>query len=86
LARLCGLSRRQLVRAFRAETGQTIGGYIQASVIARAKRLLQDTNAPVSEIAAEVGFTNPAAFSTAFRRACGSSPRDYRMATNRSGK
>lgn len=79
LAQLCGLSRRHLMRAFYEETGQTVGAFVQQAVIEHARQLLQATDTPIGLVANRVGFTNAAAFSTAFRRATGESPRNYRQ-------
>jgi AraC family transcriptional regulator len=84
LADLCGLSRRQLMRAFREETGQTVGFFIQNLTLERAKLLLRQTNMPIAEVAAQVGFTTPASFSTAFRRSLGESPRRFRSSRGKS--
>jgi AraC family transcriptional regulator len=78
LAALCQLSRRQLIRAFRAETGQTIGTFVQSVMMERAKGLLIDGSLSISEIAVALGFGTAAGFSTAFRRHFGQSPRVYR--------
>jgi AraC family transcriptional regulator len=78
LAGLCGLSRRQLMRAFREETGQTIGAFIQTMTVEHAKTLLSETDAPVGVIAGRLGFATAAAFSAAFRRATGQPPRSFR--------
>jgi AraC family transcriptional regulator len=78
LAALCQLSRRHLIRAFRAETGETIGGFVQRLTTERAKSLLRGSEKPVAAIAAELGFATAAAFSAAFHRATGQSPRDFR--------
>ncbi|WHO37239.1 helix-turn-helix transcriptional regulator [Sphingobium sp. AP49] len=78
LAELCGLSRRQLMRAFREETGRTVGAFVQDLTLDRAKALLQHTDLPIGEVAAQVGFTTATAFSTAFRRSIGESPRSFR--------
>jgi AraC family transcriptional regulator len=80
LAALCRLSRRQLVRAFRAETGETIGAFVRAVTIDRAKRMLADTDMPIGDVAAALGFARPSAFATAFRRSCGRTPREFRKA------
>lgn len=79
LADLCGLSQRHLMRAFREETGQTLGAFVQQAAIERACQLLRTTDCPVSAVAHTSGFTNAAAFSTAFRRTTGETPRDYRQ-------
>lgn len=84
LAALCQLSRRHLIRAFRAETGETIGGFVQRLTTERARSLLRESEKPVAAIAAELGFTTAAAFSAAFHRATGQSPRDFRS-SRRSG-
>lgn len=80
LARLCGLSRRQLMRAFRQETGQTVGAYVQRVLLDRARALLRETDLPIAEIARQSGFASPTSFATAFRRAQGHPPRTYRSA------
>lgn len=81
LAELCGLSRRQLMRAFREETGRTVGAFVQDLTLERAKVLLQNTDLPIGEVAAQLGFTTATAFSTAFRRSVGESPRNFRAAS-----
>lgn len=79
LAELCGLSRRQLTRAYREETGRTISAFVQDATVERARALLTDTDRPIMAVADAVGFTNPAAFASAFRRATGQTPRAYRQ-------
>jgi AraC family transcriptional regulator len=78
LAILCGLSRRHLIRAFRQQTGQTIGSFVQQITIERAQKLLAETDDPIKIVAAKMGFSSSAAFATAFRRSCGISPREFR--------
>lgn len=80
LAELCGLSRRQLTRAFREETGRTITAFVRELTLERAQRLLSESDLPIGSIAQEVGFTNAAAFSYAFRRETGQTPRAFRDA------
>jgi AraC family transcriptional regulator len=80
LAALCGLSRRHLMRAFREETGGTIGAFVEAAALDRAKRLLSETDTPIAAVAAQGGFATAAGFSVAFRRATGQTPRSFRVA------
>ena len=47
-----------------------------------ARRLLRHSNTPIATISYRLGFSDPAAFSRAFRRWFGSTPRDFR-ANNR---
>jgi len=44
----------------------------------RACAMLQESAQPIEHIAARLGYRSPEAFATAFRRASGMSPRDYR--------
>lgn len=79
IASTCQLSRRHLMRAFRQETGQTVGEFVRCLAIEKAMTLLKDSDQPVATIASIVGFTNPSAFASAFRRISGQSPRQYRI-------
>jgi AraC family transcriptional regulator len=83
LAELCGLSVRQLTRAFRASRGCTVGSHISTTRIELAKRHL-DTDESIKEIASLLGYSTPSAFSYAFRRATGSTPRQFRARQLRS--
>jgi AraC family transcriptional regulator len=77
LARLCSVSVRQLTRGFRASRGCSIGDYIAHGRIDLAKRLLNSAES-IKGIAFQLGFTSPSSFSFAFRRATGSTPRQFR--------
>jgi len=78
IAAACRMSTRHLMRAFRKETGVTLGAYVEQVTIERAKRLLRETQSPIAAIAADTGFATPAGFSAAFRRATGQTPRGFR--------
>jgi AraC family transcriptional regulator len=71
LAGLCGLTVRHLSRAFKAETGQSLGKFVEAATLDRARALLADTRLPICEIATMLGFSNSTSFGYAFRRATG---------------
>ncbi|WP_395335316.1 AraC family transcriptional regulator [Novosphingobium sp. BL-8A] len=71
-------SPRHLIRTFRATTGETLTGYIAKRRIARAQEQLRDDAMMIKVIAGNCGFQSPAAFSAAFRRATGLTPREYR--------
>jgi AraC family transcriptional regulator len=75
LAGLCGMTVRHLGRAFRRETGQTIGKYIESAMIDRAKKMLSDGTA-VAEVAKSLGYSTSGSFAAAFRRATGLLPRE----------
>lgn len=79
LAQECGLSSRHLMRTFKNTVGTTISNYISDARIARAKRELVEEGAMVKVVAGNCGFQSAAAFSAAFRKATGLSPRRFRQ-------
>ena len=71
-------SRRQLQRAF-AEAGETsFRTYLQRVRLERAADLLAHGAMPVNQVAAAVGYRQPAQFAKAFRRHHGDSPSAFR--------
>ena len=82
LANLCGLSPRQLARAFRQSRGCSLGQYVAQARVDSAKRLLA-TDRSIKAIAGMLGFTTPASFTYAFRRSSGASPREFRSRSGR---
>jgi AraC family transcriptional regulator len=82
LSRSCSLSVRQLTRGFRASRGCSISDYVERSRIESAKRLLAQEGS-VKSIAFATGFASPSSFAYAFRRATGSSPRQFRSRVHR---
>ena len=79
LADLCGLTERQLRRAFKAETGFTIGRYIDEAAMERAHLLLTTTDLPISGIAQRLGFATADSFAQSFRRLTGVPPSKVRQ-------
>ncbi|MEU6243932.1 MULTISPECIES: AraC family transcriptional regulator [unclassified Streptomyces] len=73
-----GYSRRTLVRAVRAATGQTPKGFIDRRVILEAKRLLAHTDMPIGRVGAAVGFPDAANFSKFFHLHTGQTPVAFR--------
>ncbi|MFT3928801.1 MAG: AraC family transcriptional regulator [Spongiibacteraceae bacterium] len=78
LAVLCKMSVRQLSRGFRTSRGSSIGDYIGKSLINHAKRLLI-ADGDIKATAYTLGFSSPASFGAAFRRATGSTPRMFKQ-------
>ncbi|MBO7742761.1 helix-turn-helix domain-containing protein [Paenibacillus sp. MWE-103] len=73
-----GLNERYLNQLFKAVTGTTIGQYVLAARIESAKRLLETTTMPITEIAIVSGFYDGAHFSKAFRASVSRTPQEYR--------
>lgn len=63
---------------FKVETGQNLVKYITQIRIDRSKKLLEQTNMKVSDVAASVGYANTSYFISIFRNQEGASPSQYR--------
>ncbi|MET3871145.1 AraC family transcriptional regulator [Puniceicoccus vermicola] len=73
-----GVSRRNLERRFRSELGIGVHERIQTVQVARAKRLLLESNLRISEVAERTGFGNLRRFDRVFRQVEGCQPSEYR--------
>jgi transcriptional regulator GlxA family with amidase domain len=78
MAERSGMTERGFHRRFKKATGQAPGDYIQTLRIEEAKQLLETSAAPIDEIAAEVGYSEPSSFRSAFRKRVGISASAYR--------
>ena len=75
-----GLSAERLNRMVRSETGRSALELIHARLAREACRRLVHVAAPVSSLAFELGFEDPAYFSRFVKRHTGVAPREYRAA------
>src|SRR5574344_1890601 len=73
-----GLSAERLNRLVRAETGHSAQHVVHARLVREACRLLMHVQAPVSQLAFDLGFGDPAYFSRFFKRHTGQTPAAYR--------
>jgi AraC family transcriptional regulator len=78
LATLVRLSRSHFCTAFRKATGQTPLQWLTVRRIERAKELLADPAASVTDVGLSVGYGTPSSFAASFRRVAGITPSDYR--------
>lgn len=78
LARQLGISETRLKSGFKAMNGTTIMQYCISNRIEAAKILLQENRQSISDIGTIVGYEDHSAFSRAFRRYCGQSPKEWR--------
>lgn len=75
-ANVLGMSRRAFTRLFRHETGTSFAAWRQqACLLAALPRLV--AGEPVTLVALDLGYDNPAAFTAMFKRSLGLSPRNY---------
>jgi AraC-like DNA-binding protein len=71
---MVGLNVTTLTRHFRQVHGMTIFEYLRARRLELAREMLRLGTLPVSQIGYRVGFSSPAAFTTAYRRRFGLTP------------
>jgi AraC-like DNA-binding protein len=83
LAEAAGMTTRTLQRRL-AENGLSYSTLVAKTRQSLAADWLSRTELPIREIATNLGYTDPANFTRAFRRSTGSSPRQYRLACGRS--
>lgn len=81
LADYMHLSRTQLYRKLKALTGKTFTEIIKECRVGKAKTLLVSSDKTVSEIAFQVGFSDPAYFSRVFKTVEKCTPLQYRKQT-----
>jgi AraC family transcriptional regulator len=79
LAAAVHLSPYHFARMFKKATGQPPHTYITMQRMEHAKELLRDSDLPLVEVAASVGFQTQAHFTGVFHRYTGRTPRVYRL-------
>lgn len=77
LARLAHLSPFHFHRLFSAHLGESVSAYVRRRTLERAARCLLLDGATVTDCAASTGYASPAAFTRAFHRHFGASPRRF---------
>lgn len=80
LADMIGVNRSYLATNFKKCMGCSPQEYLINVRVERAKSLLQKTDIQISEIAMNVGYPDPLAFSKVFKRKTGYSPTEYKEA------
>jgi transcriptional regulator GlxA family with amidase domain len=78
LAERAHMSPRHFARSFRAETAVTPARYVESVRLEAARRALEDTRAPVAEIARVCGFGSTETMRRTFLRALAVGPAEYR--------
>ncbi|MCK9902527.1 AraC family transcriptional regulator [Parafrankia colletiae] len=78
LAAEAGLSRAPFARRFTSLVGQPPLQYLTWWRMTTAARLLRESNASLSTVAARVGYTSEFSFASAFKRRYGTAPGKYR--------
>ncbi|MBG6118468.1 transcriptional regulator GlxA family with amidase domain [Sphingobium sp. JAI105] len=78
LAKIAGVSERQLNRLFDAQVGKPLSPYYLQLRLRRAYELIIQSNMTLLEIAMACGFNRASTFSKCYRRVFGVSPREER--------
>lgn len=79
IARKQGLSSRTLARHFRRHTGMSFAEWRRRARLLRALGWIAEGR-PILEVAMELGYDSPSAFSAMFRRELGAPPSQFRSA------
>jgi two-component system response regulator YesN len=82
IAEYIGVSSSYFSSIFKQGTGQTLMEYLTKIRIDKACELLKCTNLRTAEIGEQVGYSDPHYFSTAFKKATGQSPKEFRGGKN----
>lgn len=77
VARRLGLTRRTLQRRL-LDQGVTFEGLVQRTLCDQARALLEEAELPITDIAYQLGYSDPAHFTRAFRRWTGEAPQQWR--------
>lgn len=80
LARSVGLSVSHLHHLFKAELGTTPSRYLHMLRIERAKELLETSSLSIEGVMIRVGAQDRSHFEREFKRECGLTPKQYRVA------
>jgi len=80
LAEKVAMSRRTFTRRFLKATGMTVGAWLDAERLRRAKDLLESTSLSIDQVAEQSGFRSAVSFRQSFNRAFQVSPREWRRA------
>jgi len=83
LANRFALSRRNFIRRFKKATQNTPIEYLQRVRIEAAKKSLESSDEPISEVMFKVGYSDRKAFRNVFRKITGLTPLEYKLRYNR---
>lgn len=83
LATKCFYTPKYFSKVFKECSGMTMTEFVQKKRIDEGCRLLAETNLPVEEISAAVGYADDVRFYKYFKKYCGITPKEYRKKTKK---
>lgn len=82
IAEECFVNKYYLSHVFTENFGMSVGQYIRGKRLELAQTYIRETREPISEIACQCGFSDPAYFNRLFKKATGLTPLQYRKTSN----
>jgi AraC family transcriptional regulator len=79
LGQQVGFSPYHFARLFRRSTGESPHQFVMHQRLEAARRLLEETDTPIAQIASQIGFPQQSHFTHAFKRYTGTTPLNYRQ-------
>ena len=79
LSKRIGINRNKLYYGFKQLTGKPISEFIQETRLEEGRRLLKQTDLPISEVSRRVGYKHQGNFSTSIKRHFGLTPKQFRQ-------
>ena len=79
LSKRIGINRNRLYYGFEQLTGKPISEFIQETRLEEGRRLLRQTDLPISEVSRRVGYKHQGNFSTSIKRHFGLTPKQFRQ-------
>lgn len=80
IADAIGISEREAIRSFRKSLNQSPIEYLISYRLNEAKKMLQNSELPITEVCYQCGFSDSSYFGKTFRKAYGLTPREFRLA------
>lgn len=85
IGKSAGLHPNYAMNLFRKTVGTTLVHYVTRLRVSRAQQMLATSNDKIVDVALSSGFNSLSRFNDVFKKACGSSPREYRERCRRFG-
>lgn len=82
VCKIAGINRNKLYYGFQQVYGVCFSEYCLRKRLETAKLMLLDSDASITDIAYDVGYSQQSTFSSAFKRMFGVSPREMRLGSN----